>query len=222
LISAAAMILGRQIALQTSTTSGKVATFDSGKFINERLSDLVVTLKEQGLHLTVSAKDYKHANGVATATVTLNEGTEKSQPFEVSTDYAKGQLLFQVTIRGVTARVQVVTAREQQSEMVLQYKGTIFKIALRSQEEQALFGHMPVPQEVDAARFVVSPMPGSIYSIRVAVGDKVVAGQEVLVVEAMKMQNAIRVIKAGVVKAIHVKVSQTVASEDLLVEVDPL
>jgi propionyl-CoA carboxylase alpha chain len=199
-----------------------VGLFDAGKFLNERLSELVVTLRDHS-DITVTAKDYaRDSNGVATATVTLNEGSVKSESFTVSTDYAKGELLFKVTIRGVTTRVQIVSTREQQSEMVLQYKGTIFKLALRSKQEQELFRHMPVPQEVDTARFVVSPMPGSVYSIRVQVGDKVVAGQEVCVVEAMKMQNAIRVVKAGVIKAIHVKVAQTVASEDLLVEVDPL
>lgn len=224
LISAAVLILARQIHLQTSTKTGKVALFDADKFLTERLSDLVVSLKDQSEHLSVSLKGYSRdrATGVSKATVTLNEGKSASEPFEVSTDYSKGQLLFSVTIRGETARVQIVSSREQQSEMVLQYKGTIFKLALRSKEEQELFSHMPVPQEVDAARFVTSPMPGAIYSIRVAVGDKVVAGQEVCVIEAMKMQNAIRVIKPGVIKAIHVKVGQTVASEDLLIEVDPL
>jgi propionyl-CoA carboxylase alpha chain len=223
LISAAAMVLARQIALQTSTTSGKVALFNADKFLTDRLTDLVVTLKDREEQYSLSAKNYKRdAKGVATATVTLNEGKTTSEPFEVSTDYVKGQILFSVTIRGETARIQIVSAREQQAEIVLQYKGTIFKLALRSQQEQELFRHMPVPQEVDAARFVTSPMPGAIYSIRVQVGDKVVAGQEVCVVEAMKMQNAIRVIKAGVIKAIPVKVGQTVASEDLLMEVDPL
>lgn len=222
LVTAAAMIIARQVQLQTSTGEG-LETFNSTQFLKEKLTGLTVTIKDQEvMSLNVTNYDRDEATGIASATVTLNEGSKTFEPFEVSTDYARGKFLFTVTIRGVTARVQVVNARDQQSELTLQYKGTIFKLAVRSKREQELFKYMPLPQEVDAARFVTSPMPGAVYSVRVNVGDKVAPGQEVCVIEAMKMQNAIRVLKAGVIKAVHVKPGQTVASEDLLMEVEPL
>ena len=49
--------------------------------------------------------------------------------------------------------------------------------------------HMPARIEVDTSKFILSPMPGAIVSINVAEGDHVVEGQEVAVIEAMKMQN---------------------------------
>ena len=49
--------------------------------------------------------------------------------------------------------------------------------------------HMPARVEVDTSKFILSPMPGAIVSINVAEGDRVVEGQEVAVIEAMKMQN---------------------------------
>lgn len=58
---------------------------------------------------------------------------------------------------------------------------------------------------------IVAPMPGSIWSIPVAVGDKVAAGATVIVVEAMKMENEIKTSKAGTVKQILVQKSQEVA-----------
>lgn len=61
-------------------------------------------------------------------------------------------------------------------------------------------------QELDLSKFIVSPMPGVVFSVRVQVGDKVVPGQEICVVEAMKMQNAIRAVKPGKVKSVVVKV----------------
>lgn len=54
------------------------------------------------------------------------------------------------------------------------------------------------------AEAVKSPLPGTVTSIDVAVGDTVKAGDRVAVLEAMKMDNDIRTSKAGVVKKICV------------------
>ena len=53
--------------------------------------------------------------------------------------------------------------------------------------------HMPARVEADTSKFILSPMPGAIVSINVAEGDHVVEGQEVAVIEAMKMQNVRKV-----------------------------
>jgi len=55
------------------------------------------------------------------------------------------------------------------------------------------------------AAAVVAPMPGLIVRVGVAVGDQVGAGQAVLVMEAMKMENELRAPGAGTVKAILVQ-----------------
>ncbi len=49
---------------------------------------------------------------------------------------------------------------------------------------------------------IVSPLPGTVLSVNVAVGDSVAVGQTVAVLEAMKMENNISADKAGVVKEI--------------------
>lgn len=53
-------------------------------------------------------------------------------------------------------------------------------------------------------------IPGRLVAISVAVGDPVEAGQQVLVIEAMKMQNEVRAPHAGVVERINVAPGQTV------------
>jgi biotin carboxyl carrier protein len=55
-----------------------------------------------------------------------------------------------------------------------------------------------------------SVMPGVVKEVRVAPGDAVRAGQPVLVLEAMKMENEIRADRNGVVSAVHVRVGQAV------------
>jgi biotin carboxyl carrier protein len=65
-----------------------------------------------------------------------------------------------------------------------------------------------------------APMPGLVVRINVAVGDTVAAGQGVIVIEAMKMENELRCTAAGRVKAIHVTVGQPVEKGALLVEIE--
>lgn len=61
--------------------------------------------------------------------------------------------------------------------------------------------HMPVKTAVDTSKMLLSPMPGKLVSIAVKVGDKVAPGQELVVVEAMKMQNVLKSHVGAVVRA---------------------
>ncbi len=69
----------------------------------------------------------------------------------------------------------------------------------------------PVPDAPQGAvEEVKSPLPGTVVSIAVSVGDQVVHGQELCVLEAMKMNNPIRASKAGVIQKVFVTVGQQV------------
>ena len=67
---------------------------------------------------------------------------------------------------------------------------------------------------------VNAPMPGLVVRINVAVGDKVEAGQGVVVMEAMKMENELRASAPGIVKAIHAEVGKAVEKGTTLVELE--
>lgn len=60
------------------------------------------------------------------------------------------------------------------------------------------------PAASGAGKAVTSPLPGVIIAIKVNVGDTVKAGQEVAVLEAMKMENSIEATHDGTVTAVHV------------------
>ncbi len=62
----------------------------------------------------------------------------------------------------------------------------------------------PAPAASGAGKAVTSPLPGVIIAVKVNVGDAVKAGQEVAVLEAMKMENSIEATHDGTVTAIHV------------------
>ncbi len=63
---------------------------------------------------------------------------------------------------------------------------------------------------------VVAPMPGTILSVNVAVGDAVKAGQTLVVLEAMKMENEIVASQDGVVKQILTQKGTSVNTDDVL------
>ena len=65
-----------------------------------------------------------------------------------------------------------------------------------------------------------SPMPGRVMSILVRPGDRVSSGDEVCVVEAMKMEQSIRSPRDGVIKAVHVQPLDSVNANDPLVELE--
>ena len=68
---------------------------------------------------------------------------------------------------------------------------------------------------------VTTAMPGSIVEVKVKAGDKVNAGDAVLVIEAMKMENEIQASVTGVVVAVHVKKGDTVTPDESLLEIQP-
>jgi biotin carboxyl carrier protein len=70
------------------------------------------------------------------------------------------------------------------------------------------------------AKSVTAPLPGSITKISVKVGDTVAAGDTVLMMEAMKMENSITAEFAGTVKAILCKEGDQVQSGQALVELN--
>ncbi|MDT9689168.1 biotin carboxylase N-terminal domain-containing protein [Streptomyces sp. P9(2023)] len=68
---------------------------------------------------------------------------------------------------------------------------------------------------------LAAPMPGTVTVVKVAVGDEVVAGQSLLVVEAMKMEHVISAPHAGTVTELDVTPGSTVAMDQILAVVAP-
>lgn len=71
-----------------------------------------------------------------------------------------------------------------------------------------------------SANAIVAPLAGSVARILVSVGDKIQAGQVVVVLEAMKMETEITAPSAGVVARILVEQGDSVAGGEALIELD--
>lgn len=79
-------------------------------------------------------------------------------------------------------------------------------------------GEGSINKTASAGFKVKAPLPGSIFKLKVAVGDTVKRGDVLLIMEAMKMENNIMSEKDGVVKSIKVAVGDAVLQEDVLLE----
>ena len=73
------------------------------------------------------------------------------------------------------------------------------------------------PISATGGKPVVAPLPGTINDIKVKVGDKVNAGDTVVILEAMKMQNNIEAESSGVIASINVNKGDAVMEGDTLV-----
>ncbi|VDP76089.1 unnamed protein product [Echinostoma caproni] len=103
----------------------------------------------------------------------------------------------------------------------LQYLGTAFPVDIC--DTNAAWYHaayMPPPKVVDYGSICIAPMPGLVRSVAVKVGDRVSDGQELCVLEAMKMQNSLSAGRSGVVKKVNFKAGDTVGDGDVIVELE--
>ena len=78
----------------------------------------------------------------------------------------------------------------------------MFEIQVMSPRAAQLRHLMPVKQAADSSRFLLAPMPGLLVRISVHPGDVVKSGQELAVVEAMKMENSLRAARDGIVSTL--------------------
>lgn len=74
------------------------------------------------------------------------------------------------------------------------------------------------PAAVAGGQSVTSPMPGLVMKVRVTVGQQVTADQEVLVLEAMKMESPVYAPGAGTVASILVKEGDAVSEGQVLIQ----
>ncbi len=73
----------------------------------------------------------------------------------------------------------------------------------------------------DAAGIIAAPMPGMVVKILCSEGDTVNQGDKIIIVEAMKMENALAAPISGVIKKIYVTEEQPVDKDVLLLEIEP-
>jgi biotin carboxyl carrier protein len=94
------------------------------------------------------------------------------------------------------------------------------RFAITFTDPKRLRGSAEAAGHGDGAARIVAPMPGKIVRVLVEAGAQIEAGDGVVVVEAMKMQNEMKSPKAGTVSAVNVEVGATVNGGDVLAVIE--
>ena len=144
---------------------------------------------------------------------------------------------FKVTLHGETFHIKLTGsghAGEEQRPFYVSVDGIAEEVIVETLSEIEVSGGKSNGKKKAAAKVgasgrprpshegcVTTAMPGSIVDVKVKAGDKVNAGDAVLVIEAMKMENEIQASVSGVVVAVHVQKGDTVTPDESLLEIQP-
>ena len=137
--------------------------------------------------------------------------------YAVRSNWEFGQHIFSGTINGKKIFVQV--ERKNQTYRLF-HGGSQADISIVSPRVAELLHYMPVKTPPDVSKFLLSPMPGLLVSLAVKVGDKVNAGEELAVIEAMKMENTLRAERDGVVTSINYQPGASLDVDDKIMELE--
>ena len=111
-----------------------------------------------------------------------------------------------------------------------QYEGNFIRTAFRginrtfevySPQEWQVAKYMPEKDDQTNDNALLSPMPGLVVAIQAAKGERVFKGQDLLIIESMKMESGVSSPCDGVIEDIHVTVGQAVETDELMVSFQP-
>ena len=100
----------------------------------------------------------------------------------------------------------------------LNHRGVEADVLVLSKLAAELNKLMPVKAPPDTSKFLLSPMPGLLVSLAVAQGQAVKAGEELAVIEAMKMENVLRAERDAVIAAVKAKPGDSLAVDQVILE----
>jgi propionyl-CoA carboxylase alpha chain len=147
--------------------------------------------------------------------IIIGEGA--GEEVRVATEWKGSGELFSATLNDTPVTMQIL--KRNALGFDIQHVGTVYPVTVLTESEHQLLQYMPKRLVQEASSNAVrAPMPGQIVSVSVKAGDVVKMGSDLLVIEAMKMQNVLKAIRAGTVKSVSVQAGKSVATDEVLVE----
>jgi len=140
---------------------------------------------------------------------------------------------FSFVINGNDYEVEILGFEENTAKV--EVNGTLFNVEVKKDLPMTKTPTLvraepprPLPRESRIPRMpsqtsnvaIKAPLPGTVIQVLVKPGDKVTMGQKLLTMEAMKMENNVLSEKDGMVRIVNVKPGDSVAQNDVLVEIE--
>lgn len=147
--------------------------------------------------------------------------TVKGVDYEVEIQDIEGNIA-NVTVNGIPFEVEMkqpVKAGKQKVKLSEERRAERRVKSEESNSSSASAASTSSAPTAAAGKPVVAPLPGTINEIKVKVGDKVNAGDTVVILEAMKMQNNIEAETSGTITSINVNKGDAVMEGDTLVTI---
>ncbi len=134
----------------------------------------------------------------------------------IKSNWKLGNKLFNGFVNGRKIHVKI---EQLGTGYQLTHGGIVVDVYVRSPRIAELEGLLPkIDPSSEDSNELYAPLTGQIIAVKVAVGDKVMPGQELMILTAMKLENTIVATKEAVVAEIHVKNEDQVAADQLLLE----
>ena len=139
--------------------------------------------------------------------------------YEIRSNSRLNDICIVGTVNGkpFTAQVERGTPKNPLA-LRLQHNGTRIDAMVVSPRMAQLYALMPFKAAPDMSRFVLSPMPGLLVDVAVVAGQKVLAGERVAVIEAMKMENVLFAAADGVVGKVLAQMGESLTVDQAIVE----
>lgn len=133
----------------------------------------------------------------------------------IRTDWQIGEPIMAIDVDGESLCLQV--ARDGIGYRLIHGGAERFMMVLNPQNA-ALAAQMPVKEAPDTSKLLMSPMPGLLVSLAVTAGQEVKAGEELCVIEAMKMENVMRAERDCVVETIKAEPGDSLMVDQIIIE----
>jgi len=131
---------------------------------------------------------------------------------------SKAGILFDGTIDEIPVAIQIDT---DDHYFTLHAGANSLSLRLYPAHAAPYIPYMPEPQSGLADNVVAAPMPGLLTSVMVAAGERVEQGQDVAIIEAMKMENVLTAGMSGTVEAIEAATGANLNVDDIILTITP-
>ena len=135
----------------------------------------------------------------------------------VETSWQFGDNIFMGEINGRPVNVKILKD-DKAGNFLLQFMGSNVKVSIRSTRVSELEKYMPIQETEKRSTKLKAPITGKIVKFKVKEGDEIKAGSELVIIEAMKMENLIRSDSDVKIKKIHFNDGDLVGVGELLIE----
>jgi propionyl-CoA carboxylase alpha subunit len=134
---------------------------------------------------------------------------------KVWTSWQPGQVLFEGQVDDAPVTIQL---DRKGVAWIVHKAGAAIEMRVVTRAAGELAALMPVKIPPDMSKYLLSPMPGLLVSVAVKEGQAVKSGEELAVVEAMKMENVLRAERDGTVAKIAAEAGQSLSVDQVILE----